>query len=94
MFPTALFLLSASFTEGSDLFYERLFLNLSPPQLYHSLGMFLFCRIVLRLPYPFVFQFVRKKLLFDKVTFIAVCIFIFLSVAQLLHQFGRSIAQM
>ena len=70
------------------------FLEFVSPQLYHSLGMFLFCRIVLRLPYSFVFQLVRKKLLFDKVTFIAVCIFIFLSVAQLLHQFGRSIAQM
>ena len=70
------------------------FLEFVSPQLYHPFGMLLLCRIVLRLPYPFVFQFVRKELLFDKVTFIAVCIFIFLSVAQLLHQFGRSIAQM
>ena len=70
------------------------FLEFVSPQLYHPFGMLLLCRIVLRLPYPFVFQFVRKELLLDKVTFIAVCIFIFLSVAQLLHQFGRSIAQM
>ena len=69
------------------------FFELVSPQLYHPFGMFLFCRIFLRFPDTFVFQFVRKKLLFDKVTFIAVCIFIFLSVSQLFHQFGRCIAQ-
>ena len=56
------------------------FLNLSPPELYHPFGMFLFGRIVLRLPYPFVFQFIRQELLFDEIAFVAVGIFIFLSV--------------
>ena len=40
--------------------------------MYHPFGMFLFGRIVLRLPYPFVFQFIRQELLFDEIAFVAV----------------------
>ena len=71
------------------------FLEFVSPQLYHPFGMLLLCRIVLRLPLSVCLSVSSgRNWLFDKVTFIAVCIFIFLSVAQLLHQFGRSIAQM
>ena len=45
------------------------FFELVSPQLYHPFGMFLFCRIILRFPDTFVFQFVRKELLFHKISF-------------------------
>ena len=59
----------------------------------HPFCMLLFGGIVLRLPYSFFFQLVRQELLLHEVAFVAVGVLVFLSISQLFHQLGGSIAQ-
>ena len=66
------------FSAGYFLFI--LFVSVTP-QLLHPFGMFLFCRIMLRLPDTFVFQFIGQELLFHEIAFVAMRILVFLSVS-------------